>query len=64
MKVALLVHGFASKGGKGSTDKLRAFFEAAGYRVYELDRIQLNTSSSALPRTWKSAAAWSSRYWW
>ena len=37
MKVALLVHGFASKGGKGSTDLLRPFFENAGYQVAELD---------------------------
>ena len=36
-RIAVLVHGFASKGGKGSTDKLRPYFEAAGYRVYELD---------------------------
>lgn len=36
-RIAVLVHGFASKGGKGSTDRLRPFFEAAGYRVYELD---------------------------
>ena len=37
MKVALLVHGFASKGGKGSTDLLRHSFEDAGYQVAELD---------------------------
>ena len=37
MKVALLVHGFASKGGKGSTDTLRPYFEQAGWLVYELD---------------------------
>jgi len=37
MATVLLVHGFASKGGKGSTDKLRDYFYRANYRVYELD---------------------------
>lgn len=37
MATVLLVHGFASKGGRGSTDTLRPYFEKAGYRVYELD---------------------------
>ncbi len=37
MATVLLVHGFASKGGRGSTDKLRPYFEREGYRVYELD---------------------------
>ncbi len=37
MATVLLVHGFASKGGKGSTDKLKPYFQQAGFRVYELD---------------------------
>lgn len=37
-KLALLVHGFnVADEGKGSTDKLRPYFEAAGYTVCELD---------------------------
>ena len=37
MATVLLVHGFASKGGTGSTDKLLPYFTKEGYRVYELD---------------------------
>jgi hypothetical protein len=32
MKVALLVDGFLSRGGGGSTDKLRPYFEIVGMR--------------------------------
>lgn len=57
MKVALLVHGFASKGGKGSTDLLRPFFEAAGYEVAELDYnwtglIGVRTCNKKLAKSW------------
>jgi pimeloyl-ACP methyl ester carboxylesterase len=33
----LLVHGFADNNGVFTTDKLRPFFEAAGYKVKEVD---------------------------
>ena len=57
MKVALLVHGFASKGGKGSTDLLRPFFEDAGYQVAELDYnwtglIGVRTCNKKLGKSW------------
>ena len=57
MKVALLVHGFASKGGKGSTDLLRPFFEDAGYEVAELDYrwtglIGVRTCNKKLAQSW------------
>ncbi len=56
-KVALLVHGFASKGGKGSTDKLRPYFEDAGYQVAELDYrwtglIGVRTCNKKLAQSW------------
>jgi len=57
MKVALLVHCFASKGGKGSTDLLRPFFEDAGYHVAELDYrwtglIGVRTCNKKLAQSW------------
>lgn len=57
MKVAVLVHGFASKGGKGSTDLLRPYFEAAGYQVAELDYrwtglIGVRTCNKKLAQSW------------
>jgi len=57
MKVVLLVHGFLSKGGKGSTDLLRPFFEDAGYQVAELDYrwtglIGVRTCNKKLAQSW------------
>jgi len=57
MKVAVLVHGFASKGGKGSTDLLRPYFEDAGYQVAELDYrwtglIGVRTCNKKLAQSW------------